>query len=156
MLTNHYKDLVERLIKEVNSPPTLSHVWELRADLSELPKEVLSENPSLAVCMMQVLIMEGKLEEAEKALEMFPQESLMYDYARLVLPTLHRREFRNVVEKRMKAVDETAPKLMLTAGRPSVLNGFRDFSEYGRYIKRLREPIVKACQVLYGDAATGE
>ena len=36
-----------------------------------------------------------------------------------------------------------------------MLNGFRDFTEYGRYIKQLREPIVKACQVLYGDAAAG-
>ena len=155
MVINDYDGLAERLIKEVNNPLTLTHVWELRADLSELPKEVISKNPRIGVYVIQVLVMEGKLEEAGEMLKILPKESIMYDYARLILPTLHRREFRNVVEKRMGKAGEEMPQLILTAGRPSVLNGFRDFTEYGRYIKQLREPIVNACQVLYGDAAVG-
>ncbi len=151
----NYIDFVERLIKEINDPITLTRLWKLKEELYKLPQEVLCENPSIAVCVIKVLIMEGKLEEAEKYLEFTYKEPLMYDWARLVLPTMNRNQFRRVVEKRMQDAHHRIPKLILTAGRPSVLNGFRDFTEYGKYIKRLKEPIVRACQTLYGDAATG-
>ena len=154
-MINNYIDLIEKLNKEINDPITLTRLWGLKDELYELPGEVLREHPSTAVCVIKVLIMEGKLEEAEQYLEFTDKEPLMYDWARLVLPTVNRNAFRKVVEKRMRESDQQIPKLILTAGRPSLLNGFRDFTEYGKYIKRMKEPIVKACQTLYGDAATG-
>ena len=154
-MTSRHDDFIENLIKEINAPISLTRLWEMKEELYELPVEVLREYPSIAVCVMKVLIMEGRLEDAEKYLEYTGKDSLMYDYARLVLPTLSRGKFRDVVEKRMREADQEIPKLMLTAGRPSVLNGFRDFTEYGRCMRLFKEPIVKALQTLYGEAATG-
>ena len=101
-MTNNYTDLVEKLNREINDPITLTRLWKMKEDLYELPEEVLSENPAAAVCVIKVLIMEGKLEKAEQYLEFTRKEPLMYDWARLVLPTVSRNEFRKVVEKRMR------------------------------------------------------
>lgn len=154
-MTKNYTGLIEKLNREMNAPITLTKLWEMKDELYGIPEEVLCENPSAAVCMIKVLVMEGKLEEAERYLKFTYKDPLMYDWGQIILPTVDRNRFRRVVERRMRESGQRIPKLILTAGRPSVLNGFRDFTEYGKYIKQLKDPIVRACQVLYGDAATG-
>lgn len=154
-MTEDRKHLAEMITQQVNEPIALSGLWECRKEFYELPEEIFRENPAAAVCMARILFVEGRLEEAERYTKYIPQESPYYDYIKLLTPQLSRYEFNRVVKKRLRESDKEIPQLMLTAGRPSVLNGFRDFTEYGKYMKQFKEPVVNAIRNLYGDAATG-
>ena len=45
--------------------------------------------------------------------------------------------------------------LMLTACRPSLINGFRDFTRFGPYLERYKEMITEMIQKLYGSSGKG-
>lgn len=154
-MTRENNHLMKMIAQQVNEPIALSGLWEHKREFYELPEEIFRENPAAAVCMVRILLVEGRLEDAERYTEYIPKESPLYDYVRLLTPQLNRYEFTRVVRKRLREADKEIPQLLLTAGRPSVLNGFRDFTEYGKYMKRFREPVVSAIRNLYGDVATG-
>jgi len=153
-IPNH---LEEMIAQQVNEPIALSKLWEHRKEFLELPDAVIQKYPGAAICVAKILFMEGRLAEAEKYMKLVSQTPLLCDYIQLVSPSLPRYGFHRVVSRLVKASEQgqTFPKLILTAGRPSVLNGFRDFTEYGRYLKRYKEPIVQSIRALYGDVATG-
>ena len=45
--------------------------------------------------------------------------------------------------------------LILSACRPSILDGFRDFTPYGKYLVSYKDEITKSVQALYGNSGKG-
>lgn len=45
--------------------------------------------------------------------------------------------------------------LTLTACRPSIINGFRDFTRFGPYLERYKYTVVELAEKLYGNGGTG-
>lgn len=45
--------------------------------------------------------------------------------------------------------------LTLSACRPSILNGFRDFTRFGTYLERYRDTVTETVQKLYGSGGKG-
>lgn len=154
-MTKDNYHLKEMIAQQMNEQLSLSKLWEHRAEFFEIPEEIFRENLDVAICMIIILLMSGRLVEAERYMEYIPQDSPLCDYIKLQMPQLNRYEFIRVIRKRFLESEKEIPKLMLTAGRPSVLNGFRDFTEYGRHMKKFEEPVVNAIRNLYGEAATG-
>lgn len=160
-------NLTEMIAEQGKNNIELSRLWEHKKEFLELPEEEIRENPILAICIANILFMEGRLKESERYVEYVHRAPVLYDYIRLMTPYLDRNEFRRIVEKQLRTAedrisnrvlqkaDREMPRLILTAGRPSLLNGFRDFTDFGPYMKRFKEPVVAAIRTLYGEAATG-
>lgn len=81
------------------------------------------------------------------------------DYIRmateLVMPYTTDNQFLHIVYALKKMSAPPVQSLTLSAGRPSILNGFRDFTGYAGEIAKNREEIEGILSVLYGEKCKG-
>lgn len=147
--------LLELLLEEVKLPVKLYALWEWKEHFYLLSDEEYEKHPELASAMVMIKAMEGRIDEAHKYLEYTKKLTYVYDYTRLLSPYTENEDFLQAVEQTIQSGVTKNPKLTLTASRPSVLNGFKDFSIYADLIKGNKEIIVKYLEALYGEASTG-
>lgn len=149
------RELAESLMEKIKRPVKLCMLWEWKEDFYRISEEIYKEIPMLASAMTQIQIMEGKLEEAEKYLNYTKKEPRIYNYTKLIMPNLEPQDLLDVVFRIMTQEDGPPPNLTLSASRPSLLNGVKDFSKYGVYLEEHKKEIINVLRSVYGEAATG-
>ncbi len=97
------------------------------------------------------LIMDGELEKARKFLNSLPDAD-MYKFLKIgmeiVFPAVTWAQFINDI-KFLKQINFVMPNVVLTAGRPSILNGFNDFSRLGPVLTKNKDVFIDHLKYLY-------
>jgi len=142
-------------------------IWSCRSFFRELSDDFYIENSSMIFFYVIVEAMAGNIYKIEQMLPPLSSDFLKkdissftpYDFAHiifeLVLPQISNEEFLQRVRFLSKYMPEPIGGLALNACRPSVMNGFRDFTEYCPGMESAREKIEHSIYILYGKSGKG-
>lgn len=157
--------LPETILKEfVQQPFTMPALWDCRDYFYELDEETVERYPVLRTHLALLMAMGGRLEEAERQVACLGKTPrrlqpgrLDYDdicrlSTEIVMPYISDAQFLRVVFGLIGAGAVPVRNLTLSACRPSILNGFRDFTVFGRFLKRYKDTATDMIQQLYGNA----
>lgn len=156
--------LTEKIVEEfANKPFSMSMLWRSRKYFYTLDEDTLRETPVLATHMALICAMDGKLDKAREYVSLLGETPRhlefdtfgMHDVFRIkteiVMPYINDAMFFRIVLFLIQRNDLVPVRnLTLSACRPSILNGFRDFTRYGRYLEQNKDKITEAAVKLYG------
>ena len=162
--------LCETVMEELQHPVSMPALWACREYIYKLPEEVYRGDgmESYILLSIRALIatMEDELDLAKQFLSQLGEtpahidisECTGRDYIRMatemVMPFVSDNEFFHVAAA-LTDLNLPVKNLTLSASRPSILNGFRDFTRYGRKIAENRMALQKTIQTLYGNKSKG-
>ena len=152
--------IIEKFVNKLFAMPVL---WRCRKYFYMLDEDTLRKIPVLVTHMALICAMDGRLDEAKEYVSWLGDtpKDLKFDNfqlldvlrikTELVMPYTRDAMFFRIVFF-IVGRDELAPvrDLTLSACRPSILNGFRDFTRYGRYLEQNRQLITETAVRLYG------
>ena len=155
--------LLETLLDEFAAHPFhMPALWACRSYLHQLDAEACRSHPALPPLLALLSAMEGDLEQAREYVRLLgetprrwkPQDFREQDYyriyAELVMPYTSDGMFLRIVFFLIKTGMVPVRSLTLSASRPSILNGFRDFTRFGPYLERYKDTISETVHQLYG------
>lgn len=155
--------LLETILDEFAAHPFhMPALWACRSYLHQLDAEACRSHPALPPLLALLSAMEGDLEQAREYVRLLgeaprrwkPQDFREQDYyriyAELVMPYTSDGMFLRIVFFLIKTGMVPVRSLTLSASRPSILNGFRDFTRFGPYLERYKDTISETVHQLYG------
>lgn len=155
--------LLETILDEFAAHPFhMPALWACRSYLHQLDAEACRSHPALPPLLALLSAMEGNLEQAREYVRLLgeaprrwkPQDFREQDYyriyAELVMPYTSDGMFLRIVFFLIKTGMVPVRSLTLSASRPSILNGFRDFTRFGPYLERYKDTISETVHQLYG------
>lgn len=163
--------LLEVMREEFLHPLSMQALWTCRSYFYSLPSEAYNadDDANLALISARALLaaMEGDLGLAREFVALlgetnYPistQNITRRDYIRflteLVMPYTSEEHFWQLVRTLQHLQAGAVQSLTLSAGRPSILNGFRDFTAHTDGIKEHKRQIEEILQMFYGKNGEG-
>lgn len=163
--------IIDGIVKVFSHNVSMPALWQCREYIYALPEEVFHSNTYEAMVLISVkALMESlnnNLSGAKRYLsilgetpkhisvEKLSQRDWFRLVTELVMPYISDDRFFRIVYCLQCINNAPVKSLTLSAGRPSIMNGFRDFTRYGRYMERFSDIIQKSIYSLYGDRAKG-
>ena len=163
--------LTETMAEEFLHPFSMQALWACRKYFHSLPEEVYQpqNRGSIALISVRALLasMEGQLGTAREYVSLLgktphhisPEDITAEDYVRLVtelvMPYTTDNQFLHIIYTLRALHSPPVQSLTLSAGRPSILDGFRDFTGYAGRMAQHREEIEGFLQMLYGKKYKG-
>ena len=147
------KALIDEMVQKISNIHKTYHIIGARRDREifySFTHKELAENPMLAYGVYLNLIMDGKLDEAENLIQRFEKNSYQWIAMSLVHPRIQLTDFIRLVEI-LKEKNTPIHSIILTAGRPFVLNGVSDFTRIGPLLERNRDFIINDLKYIYED-----
>ncbi len=141
-------ELREALEKTFRPVTNLLHLWEYRVMLERLSDEEHSDITRMGKVVN--LIMAGELNRAKEVLEQLPANSTYRLYAEFVWIPYNRKKFLEIVDVIEKKGIVPIPHFSITSSRPSVVNGFRDFTPYFPVLEKKEKDCISMVEKLYG------
>jgi len=142
-------------------------IWKCRDFLDKLSEESVQKNPMIIPYRAIIEAMRGNTKKAEAIVKSYGrefEESIIssfgpLDFSRImlemVMPQLRNDEFIRREKFLVSVCTEPIRGLALNACRPSIINGFRDFTMYCPYMESKHAEIEKVIEVLYGNSGKG-
>lgn len=127
---------------------TLQALWEYRTWFLELMEEQLDKHPLLMQGLVHILVLQGKLDEAYALMERMPKGGLHQLNTRLTLPGITFDEMYDIARK-LHSMNGLADNYVLTAGRPSILNGAWDVTPYADLLLEQDERMLETIRLLF-------
>ncbi len=159
--------LLETVLEEfARHPFSMPALWDCREYIFAIEREARS-NPVLIPHLAMLSTMAGRLEDAKDYVAILgktphhftPQDLTPSDFyritAELVMPYTKDFTFLRIAFCLIQAGAVPVQSLTLSACRPSLLNGFRDFTRFGAYLERYKDTIVDLAEKLYGSGGKG-
>lgn len=122
----------------------------------------------MLVCHLALLsALAGRLDEAKAYVDILGETPVHFkvenlgdrDFYRmtteLVMPYVDDTMFLRIVYSLVKVGAVPVRSLVLSACRPSLLNGFRDFTRFGPYLSKYKDTISETVHKLYGSGGNG-
>ena len=160
--------LPESILEEFGKHPfSMPALWDCREYLFALERKTYLDHPVLIPHLAMLSAMAGRLEDAKSYVGLLgetprhfqPRDLNQTDFyriiAELVMPYTDDFTFLRIAFSLIKANAVPVRSLTLSACRPSLINGFRDFTRFGPYLERYRETIVGLAEKLYGSGGKG-
>lgn len=125
---------------------------DLRKDKDQfyaLSAEDLKENFICCGGYILNLILDGELDKANKIISLLPDDHPAKPALTIVNPCIDWKEFIRQLEI-CKKKKQPLKMIVLTAGRPYLLNGFNDFTRLGPMLERYKDACIDGIQYLYG------
>ena len=155
--------LPETIVEEfVRHPFSMPALWDCREYFYRLDTQECMENPVLVTHLALIYSMAGRLDLAKESMKLLgetpkhwqPQDLKQTDLYRIILemvmPYTSDSMFLRIIFCLIKMQAVPVMGLTLSACRPSILNGFRDFTRYGPFLERYGDIIIDTVQQLYG------
>ena len=155
--------ILETIIEEFALHPfSMPALWDCREYFYRLDTNDCIKNPVLVTHLALISSMAGRLDQAKDYMKLIgetpqhwqPQDMSQTDFYRIalemVMPYTSDTMFLRIVFYLIKAQAVPVRALTLSACRPSIINGFRDFTRYGPYLVRHGDIITDTVQQLYG------
>lgn len=142
-------------------------LWCCRQYAYELPEEYLQKYPTIRTILALLEAMAGRVENAQNVIsvlgktpkELNPSELTPDDFVRLmcelILPQYDNYEFARRAFFLAACLKQPVMGLALTACRPSVINGFRDMTEFCLDMEEKQDEYCHAIDLIYGSSGKG-
>ena len=159
--------LWESLVEQFSQPFCVSSLWMCRSYIHSLPEECyVAEDPAGRVMISiraMLAAMENDLTAAKHYVSLLGESGRHPDIAQctetdlvrimteLAMPYVSDNHFFHNVYYLKQVGAPPVQSLTLAAGRPSIINGFRDFSRYAKQIMEKQPGPVDVIQTLYGE-----
>ena len=163
--------LQQTLMEELQHPISMPAIWTCREYLHKVSEDTYPRGSSEWMTLLSVRAllstMEDDLESAKSYIAILgvvpenadEKQRATQEFVRLatelVMPYISDNRFLHVVAALRERNVPPIRSLTLSASRPSILNGFRDFTRYGRSIPDGRKQIEESVRMLYGDKGKG-
>ena len=108
---------------------TLQALWEYRKWFLELTEEQMTERPLLKQGLAQILIMQGDLTRAQEIIDRMKEDGPYLLNTKLLMPGITHDTMHDIAQK-LAQNRWLADNYIITAGRPSILNGLWDMTPY--------------------------
>lgn len=145
------KELIDDLTHKLYGYLNNYYLIGIRSDREKFysfTQEELEQNGLLRCGVYMNLIMDGKLDDAEKLLQIEDSDTIRWLGMLLVHPRISIQDFIRTVET-LKKRNTPIRSVLLTAGRPYILNGLYDFTKIGPLLERNRELIIEDMKYIY-------
>lgn len=160
--------LLETILEEFAKHPfSMPALWDCRECFSAIKQEDYTTHPVLIPHLAMLSAMAGRLDDAKEYVAILgktphhfePQDLTQRDFyriiAELVMPYTKDFTFLRIAFCLIKAGMVPVQSLTLSACRPSLLNGFRDFTRFGPHLEHYKDTIVDLAENLYGSGGKG-
>lgn len=160
--------LLETALEEFTIHPfSMPALWDCREYIWGIGQENYLKKPLIISLLALLSTMAGRLDEAKEYVNIFGEtprhwqaKDFSYnDFCRvsteLVMPYTDDFSFLRIVFFLIDVGAVPVLSLTLSACRPSILNGFRDFTRFGPYLERYRDTVTDTVQKLYGSGGKG-
>lgn len=117
-----------------------------------LSAEDLKKYPSLICGLFMNFAMDGELDKAEECALLLREGDFFRLALTLVDPKSSLKCFIKTLET-LKKNNTPVKSIVLNAGRPYLLNGFKDFTPFAPFLKKHKELFIENLKWLYEDAA---
>ena len=130
------------------------HLVDFRRDRAlymQLTPDQLKQYPVCICGVVMNLIMDGELDKAEEYINNHSEEGFLLIQKlglKLVFPRITWREFLNIIAY-LKKNKISLGTVILTVGRPSILNGFNDFTRMGPLLVKQKSIFIENLTYLY-------
>lgn len=152
--------------EEFKKPVSMTGIWECRSYFHMEDENGYEGDTVLLSIRALLATMEGKLKEARCYADMLceapapdeeelTREKFFRLILEMVLPDTTDKRFFQIVCFLERIHTKPIQSLILSACRPSILDGFRDFTPYGKYLVSYKDEITKSVQTLYGNSGKG-
>lgn len=131
---------------------TLQALWEYRKWFLELTEEQLKDRPALIFGLMQIYKLQGDMEKARQIGERLTDDEPYHLLAKLHTPGIGYQTFFDLAKKYQEH-GWRIPGMVLTAGRPSIINGVWDMTPYGEGLEANKDGSMDALSVLFPEQA---
>ena len=155
--------LLETIVAEFTEHPfSMPALWACRDHFYRLDAAARRSHPALPAVFALLAAMAGDLDLAREYVSLLGttprhwrvQELREKDYYRicteLVMPYISDGMFLRIVLFLVKTGMVPVRSLTLSACRPSIINGFRDFTRFGPHLERHKDAITQLIHQLYG------
>ncbi len=132
---------------------TLQTLWEYRKYYERLGEEHFRKYPILAAGYSHILAMSGRLKEAKEVLDAADASEAVQLYAKLALPNATASEREECISEIRRRGLPASTSMVITCGRPSVINGAWDVTAISGRLETDKEEILEHLTVLYGEQA---
>lgn len=160
--------LLETALEEfARHPFSMPALWDCRDYIFCIKREDYVNNPVLITHLAMLCAMEGRLDDAKEYLGILgetPRHWQLQDFTRsdflrinaeLVMPYIDDFMFLRIAFFLIKTGAVPVMGLTLSACRPSLINGFRDFTRFGPHLERYKDAIIEMAGKLYGSGGKG-
>ena len=140
------KDLIEKL----NISFCMPELWKNRDSFLNLTDEQYKASlyDLSAAILLRIVI--GDIAAVPHLMNLLPDVGFE-DFIKPIIPTVSNRGFFHSLSKLAYLGVSLEPYYSTATGRPSILNGMRDFSYYGDFVLKHKEKSLELLKVLYGD-----
>lgn len=114
-----------------------------------LTDEQLNAYPICKAGYILNLFMDGNFEKANKMINELPEHDTVRLGLTIVNPSVTWKDFANTMEY-FKLTDSHMDLLVLTAGRPYLVNGYNDFCRLMPFLTKYKDYFINALDILYG------
>lgn len=151
----------------MNHTTDMMTIWRCKEFLEKMPQSFYEKNILLFPYRVIIEAMRGNIKKSDELLgkmgysidgvALSDLTFLHFSRAMLemVLPQFSNEEFIKRVRLLLSVVKEPITGLALTACRPSVINGFRDFTDIAPNLDEIKNQAEKYIEMLYGSSGKG-
>jgi len=141
----------KKLIVKLNLSFCIPELWKNRDSFLNLTEKQYKKSLYDVSTAILCKIMTGDTDDIPKLLSYLPDVGFE-DYIKPVIPTLSDKDFFRSLYKLDYLGASMEPYYSTACGRPSILNGMRDFSYYGNFVLNHKERSLRFLKVIYGDS----
>lgn len=144
------KEEMEEFVPNIGGKYFLTGLWKKREDFYSIQDEELRKNPYYIIGMFLILVMQGELKKADELLETVHEENILTLSLRLVRPGIPKEDFFTIVEKIKACPVKMDKMIIITGGRPYVLNGLVDVTFLGPELESRKGQFIEMFENVYG------
>ena len=139
-----------QLIKKLNISFCVPELLENKDSFLNLSDEQYKSSVYDLSAAIILQIITGNIAEVPHLMNLYPDVGFQ-DFIKPMIPTVSNRDFLHSLYRLNALGVSLEPYYSTVTGRPSILNGLRDFSYYGDFIIKHKERSLELLKVLYGD-----
>lgn len=128
----------------------LIDLYRDKEKIYSLTEEDFAQYPYTITSKFLCLVCDGRLDEAKELMNSIPKDNPLYIALEVINPEVTWKTFIDDLAI-VKKIFGVLPNLILTAGRPFLLNGFNDFTRIGPFLEKHKEQFLYHVSALYTD-----
>ena len=140
----------KQLISKLNISYCIPELWKNRESFLNLTDEQYKESLYDLSAAIILRLITGDIAAVPHLMNLLPDVGFE-DFIKPMIPTISNRDFLHSLSRLGFLGVSLEPYYSTVTGRPSILNGFRDFSYYGDFVLKHKEKSLDLLKVLYGD-----
>lgn len=153
LLANNEMDkLKEHLLILLKTPSSMKGLYLIKKYIFAFSDDDINTCKPFACIAAICASIEGHKEAADKYFSMLKGIPLLERYALLYMPCTTDEKFKEIISSDSYNVPLNLP---LDGARPSIINGFRDFTRFGKFLPDMKDSLTDALHKLYGNDSTG-